>query len=185
MKIDNTEYGKFTSRGEVRIVRLLPGPIERVWEYLTDAKKRARWFAGGPMEQKAGGKYELHFLHKNLAPDETPPEAMKHVHEDGVSVAGTVLRCEPPRVLAYTFDDESDVTFELTPQGDKVVLVLTHRARGADLPFLTGYAAGWHTHFTHLIAELEGAPRPPFWPAHAKLKVKYEKALGSTVAHDA
>ncbi|HEY5551869.1 MAG TPA: SRPBCC family protein [Opitutaceae bacterium] len=175
MKINNEDYGKFTTPGEVRIVRLLPGPIERVWEYLTDSKKRARWFAGGPMEQKPGGKYELHFLHKNLAPDETPPEAMKHVHEDGVSFAGTVLRCEPPRVLSYTFDDESEVTFELTPQDDKVVLVLTHRSKGTDLPYLTGYAAGWHTHFMHLIAQLEGTPRPPFWSVHARLKAEYEE----------
>lgn len=176
MKINNTDHGKFAAPGEVRIVRLLPGPIERVWEYLTDSKKRARWFAGGPMELRPGGRYELHFLHKNLAPDETPPEAMKHVHEDGVSFAGTVLRCEPPHVLSYTFDDDSEVMFELTPQEDKVVLVLTHRSKGADLPYLSGYAAGWHTHFMHLIAELEGAPHPGFWSLHAKLKEEYGQA---------
>jgi uncharacterized protein YndB with AHSA1/START domain len=185
MKINNEDHGKFTTRGEVRIVRLLPGPIERVWEYLTDSKKRGRWFAGGPMEQKPGGKYELHFLHKNLAPGETPPEAMKHVHEDGVSFAGTVLRCEPPRVLSFTFDDESEVTFELTPQDNEVILVLTHRSKGADLPYLAGYAAGWHTHFSHLIAQLEGTPRPPFWSVHARLKAEYEKALDSAVANNA
>jgi hypothetical protein len=32
----NEQYGKFTSRAEVRIVRTLPGPIERIWDYLTD-----------------------------------------------------------------------------------------------------------------------------------------------------
>jgi uncharacterized protein YndB with AHSA1/START domain len=88
---------------------------------------------------------------------------------------GSVLRWEPPRVLSYTFDDDSDVTFELTEQGKNVLLVLTHRARGEDLPFLSGYASGWHVHFTHLIALLEGAPRPPFWPLHAQLKAEYEK----------
>jgi hypothetical protein len=36
----------------------------------------------------------------------------------------------------------------------------------------------------HLIAELEGAPRPSFWSAHAKLKTEYEKALGSEGAND-
>ena len=70
----NEQHGKFTGPGEVRLVRTLPGPIERIWEYLTDPEKRARWFAGGPMEPKKGGKMELFFLHKNLAPDETPPE---------------------------------------------------------------------------------------------------------------
>lgn len=173
MKIDNTEYGKFTAPGEVRIVRLLPGPIERVWEYLTNPGKRARWFAGGPMELKAGGKYTLNFVHKNLAPDETPPEEFKQVQDPGVSFDGTVLRCEPPRLLSYTFDEESEVTFELTPQDDKVILVLTHRSTGVDLPSLHGYASGWHIHLAHLIALLEGTPRPGFWTLHMKLKEEY------------
>jgi hypothetical protein len=78
-------------------------------------------------------------------------------------------------VVSYTFDDESDVTFELTPQGKTVQLVLTHRSRGTDLPFLTGYASGWHTHLTLLIAELEGAPRPSFWSLHLRLRADYVK----------
>ena len=171
----NDQHGTFHGQGEVRLVRTLPGPIERVWEYLTDPEKRARWFAGGPMEPRKGGKLELFFHHKNLAPDETPPEKMKHVQDPGFKMPGTVLRWEPPHVLSYTFDDDSDVTFELTPQGKAIVLVLTHRSRGGDLPFLTGYASGWHTHLVHLIALLEGAPRPSFWPTHLRLKAEYEK----------
>ena len=171
----NDQHGTFHGQGEVRLVRTLPGPIERVWEYLTDPEKRARWFAGGPMEPRKGGKLELFFHHKNLAPDETPPEQNKHVHDPGFKMLGTVLRWEPPHVLSYTFDDDSDVTYELTPQGKEVVLVLTHRSRGGDLPFLTDYASGWHTHLMHLIALLEGAPRPPFWPTHLRLKAEYEK----------
>ena len=171
----NEQHGKFNGPAELRFVRTLPGPIERVWDYLTDDEKRARWFAGGPMEPKKGGKIELFFHHKKLAPDETPPEQYKHVQDPGFKMPGTVLRWEPPRVLSYTFDDDSDVTFELTPQGQAVVLVLTHRSRGEDIPFLTGYASGWHTHLAHLIALLEGAPPPPFWSTHARLKAEYEK----------
>ena len=52
----NEQPGKFNGPAEIRIVRILPGPIERVWEYLTDPKKRARWFAGGSMEPRVGGK---------------------------------------------------------------------------------------------------------------------------------
>ena len=37
----NEQHGKFTSPAEVRIVRTLPGPIERVWDYLTDPEKRS------------------------------------------------------------------------------------------------------------------------------------------------
>lgn len=171
----NDQLGEFKSQGEVRIVRTLPGPIERVWDYLTDPEKRARWFAGGPMEPKKGGKMELFFHHKNIAPDEVPPDEFKQVQDPGFKMPGTILRWEPPHVLSYTFDDNSDVTFELTAQGKSVQLVLTHRSRGEDLPFITGYASGWHTHLSILIALLEDAPRPKFWALHGKLKPEYEK----------
>ena len=90
---------------------------------------------------------------------------------------GTILRCEPPRVLSYTFDDNSDVTFELIPQDEKVLLILTHRSRGEDLPFLSGYASGWHTHLSILLALLADAPPPPFWATHTRLKDEYEKLV--------
>jgi uncharacterized protein YndB with AHSA1/START domain len=175
---NNDQPGKFTGPAEIRIVRTLPGPIERIWEYLTDPQKRARWFAGGPMEQRAGGKMRLDFRHKDLAPDETPPpDHVKH-HDPGVSFEGTVTRCEPPRLLAFTFgsDAESVATFELTPQGKDVLLVLTHRSTGGDLPYMASFGAGWHTHFAQLIALLQGAPRPPFWPQLTALEREYEKA---------
>jgi uncharacterized protein YndB with AHSA1/START domain len=178
----NEDYGEFTGRAEVRIVRTLPGPIERVWEYLTDAKKRARWFCGGELEQKAGGKVEFAMVHKNLAPNETPPAKYAQVQDPGITFEGRVLRCEPPRLLVYTFgSDDSEVTFELTPQGNQVLLVLTHRTRGAEEEGeLTNYASGWHTHLTFLVAELEGTPRPKFWATHARLVPEYEKLRGAT-----
>jgi uncharacterized protein YndB with AHSA1/START domain len=174
---NNEQYGKFTGPAELRIVRTLPGPIERVWEYLTDPEKRARWFAGGPMEQRVGGKMRLNFLHKNLAPDEIPPEDCKKSHDPGHGFDGIVTRWEPPRLLAFTFgsDGESEAIFELTPQGETVLLILTHRSTGGDLPYMHEFGTGWHTHFAQLIALLEGAPRPPFWPLFSEVKPVYEK----------
>jgi len=174
----NEQYGQFTSPAEVRIVRLLPGPIERVWDYLTVPEKRARWFAGGSCEPKVGGKNDLVFQHKNLSPAEEPPAQYKQMNEEGFTMPSTILRCEPPRLLSYTFDDASEVTFELTPQGKHVLLVLTHRARGEDIPSIPGYASGWHTHFALLTALLEGTPPPPFWAMHKRLKAEYQKLYG-------
>jgi uncharacterized protein YndB with AHSA1/START domain len=173
----NEQHGKFTGPGEVRLVRTLPGPIERVWEYLTDPEKRARWICGGVLEQKAGGKVEFNMVHKKLAPGETPPAKYAQVQDPGVTFEGRVLRCEPPRLLVYTFgSDDSEVTFELTPQGRQVQLVLTHRTRGAEEQAeLTNYSAGWHTHLAFLQAELEGTARPKLWAMHAKLTAEYEK----------
>jgi hypothetical protein len=129
------------------------------------------------MELRQGGKVTLQFKHKNLAPDETPPEEHACHHDPGDSMDGIITRCEPPRVLAFTFGStgDSEATFELTPQGKEVLLVLTHRARGEDVPYMTGFCAGWHTHIAHLIALLDGTQRPPFWPLHARLKAEYEK----------
>jgi uncharacterized protein YndB with AHSA1/START domain len=95
------------------------------------------------------------------------------MNNDGFTMPSTILRCEPPCLLSYTFDDASDVTFELTPQGKDVLLVLTHRARGEDIPSIPGYASGWHTHFSMLNAILEGTPPPPFWATHKRLKAEY------------
>ena len=106
----NQQLGQFPVPGEVRLVRILPGPIERIWEYLTDPEKRARWFAGGAMEPKAGGKLALVFKHEDLAGGEPMPESVEICHGPGDPMPGTVLRWEPPRVLSYTFGDASDVT---------------------------------------------------------------------------
>ena len=174
---DNSAPGEFSAPTEVRLVRLLPGPIERVWEFLTDPVKRARWFAGGPMEQRVGGKVALTFKHKDLAPDEPLPEPFQK-DESCCDFTAIVTRCEPPRVLAYTFGKtgESEVTFELTPQGKDVLLVLTHRSRGADVADMADFGAGWHTHLAHLIAQLAGQPPPPFWSMFRALWNDYEKA---------
>ncbi|WP_438481811.1 SRPBCC family protein [Oleiharenicola lentus] len=177
----NDHYATFNGPAEVRLVRTLPGPIERIWEYLTDPEKRARWFADGTTEPKAGGKLNLVFQHKNISPNEEPPAQYKKMNDEGHAMACTVLRWEPPRVLSYTFDDDSDVTFELTPEGKNVILVLTHRSRGTDIPFLSGYASGWHTHFAILTALLDGTTPPPFWATHTKLKAHYEKVHGALI----
>ena len=70
-----SDYGVVLDASTVRFERVLPGPIERVWEFLTDPVQRGKWFAGGPMEPRVGGKLELQFKHRNLMTvDEPVPE---------------------------------------------------------------------------------------------------------------
>ena len=57
----NDQLGIATAPRTVRIERLLPGPVERVWAYLTDSEKRGKWLAKGPMADHAGGPVELTF----------------------------------------------------------------------------------------------------------------------------
>ena len=130
------------------------------------------------MEQRVGGKVRLEFRHSCIAPAESQPEEYIKAHEGGHAFDGIVTRREPPHLLAFTFgsDGESEAMFQLTPQGKDVLLVLTHRSTGGDLPYMHEFASGWHTHVAQLLALLlEGTPPPPFWPIFMKLKPEYEK----------
>lgn len=170
----NDSYGKETARGEVTFVRLLPGPIERVWEYLTDSEKRGEWFASGPLEPKVGGKLELNFLHANLSDEKTPPAKFAHI-EKGISFSVTITRYEPPHVLGYTWDQDDEVIFQLSEEGDKVRLVLTHR----QLPNRASkvdVSGGWQAHLGVLVSKLEGTKPKPFWTEVVKAEEYYEKA---------
>lgn len=46
----SSDYGVLTEAGTIRFERLLPAPLERVWAYLTDGEKRARWLCGGAFD---------------------------------------------------------------------------------------------------------------------------------------
>ena len=63
-----SDYGVVTEAGAVRFERLLPAPVERVWDYLTDSELRRKWFAGGEMELRPGGAMALLFHNSELAP---------------------------------------------------------------------------------------------------------------------
>src|SRR5688572_17308230 len=49
------DYGVVTAPDTVRIERLLPGPIQRVWDYLTESELRGKWFASGELDARVGG----------------------------------------------------------------------------------------------------------------------------------
>jgi len=172
-----SDYGESISKDTVRIERLLPGPIERVWAYLTESEKRGKWLASGEMELRVGGKVQLHFLHSSLTPHQEPiPERFKSM-ECGAGFKGTVTHCDPPRLLAYTWgDDTSEVKFELMPQDEKVLLVITHtRLRDRDEKTLV--ASGWHTHLGILEDNLlEQTPRP-FWSTFGQVEAEYKRRL--------
>lgn len=173
------EFGVVTQARTVRLERVLPGPIERVWAYLTESEKRGKWLASGPMELKVGGGVELTFRNADLTGHpETPPERYR---DRGCGVVrGRITRCEPPRLLAYTWDGgsgtPSEVTFELTPQGADVRLVLTHR-RLPDRTTMVSVASGWHAHVGVLLDRLHGRDPQPFWSTFVQLEAEYETRL--------
>src|SRR5438067_723864 len=101
----NNDYAQVIGPREVRMVRLLPGPIERIWTYLTDPKKRATWLGGGVMDLKVGGKVQIDFNHIELSSEKVVPEKFKAI-ENGHTVSGEITRYERPHVLAFTWSDE-------------------------------------------------------------------------------
>jgi uncharacterized protein YndB with AHSA1/START domain len=169
-----------TGPGEVRFERVLPGPVERVWAYLTEPEKRAKWLAGGPMDLRPGGRVELQFRHANLSPErEEVPEKYRKYGE-GAAVSGRITACDPPRLLGYTWGEEdgpdTEVTFELSPRGDDVLLVVTHR-RLAGPEAMKSVSGGWHTHLGILGDVLDGRTPRPFWATHMRLEEEYGKRL--------
>lgn len=177
------EYGTLIAPDTIRFERLLPGPIERVWSYLVESDKRAKWLASGPLEARVGGSARLTWLHSNLdAAQEPVPEEFKR-YENGHSMEATVTRCDPPRLLAFTWGADpqrlSEVVIELTERGKDVLLVLTHeRLPGRN--DLLGVSGGWHTHLGVLVEHLNGRTASGFWSAHVKARQAYIERMGRT-----
>lgn len=173
-----SDYGKQVDETTVRFERLLPGPIERVWSYLTDPKKRAEWFAGGAAEIKKPGLVEFIFDHRNLTtPDDKPPKKHeKHAGEMRFEIR--IVKVEAPRLLVWEWQDPdataSEVRIELAPRGGKVLLTLTE-SKLATRDRLIGNSGGWHAHLDILQAKLEGRTPPPFWTTHTRLEADYGK----------
>jgi uncharacterized protein YndB with AHSA1/START domain len=171
------DYGTVTEPGTVRIERLLPGPVERIWAWLTEPEKRAKWLAGGPMDLHVGGRAQLIFRHADLSAEKTPPERFRTM-EAGHTLECRILACDPPRLLAYTWGkDWGEVTFELTPRGTEVLLVVTHRR--LDRKGMASVAAGWHTHLGTLAARLDRRELGGFWSTYTRLEADYVRKLAA------
>lgn len=168
--------GEIIAPGTLRFKRLLPGPIERVWAYLTDSEKRGKWLAKGNMELYIGGKVELNFFHADLSPHREIPPAKYKCYETGDSFSGEVIACSPPRLLSFTWGDHSEVTFELSEQENNLILlILTHRKIEDKMDTRISIASGWHTHLGILDAHLNGRIPEGFWEVHNNMEKEYDR----------
>ncbi|MCC5941885.1 MAG: SRPBCC family protein [Balneolaceae bacterium] len=178
----NSKHGTFPKSGTVRFERLLPGPAERIWDYLTKSNLKGKWLSAGDVEPRVGGKVEFRFRHSDLSETDDPiPEKYKHM-QDGTYFEGRVTAWNPPRLLSYTWGEEtgevSEVTYELIPKkNNNVLLILTHVRLGDDPTVLISVGAGWHTHLGILLDCLEGKPPKGFWAVHNRMEKEYEQIL--------
>jgi len=167
-------YGELLEPMTVRLERMLPGPIDRVWSYLTDGELRGRWLATGDMPAQPGAAVELVWRNDDLSGrNEQRPEGVPAERRMDCEV----IRAEPPRLLVLGWGASgSEVTFELTPKGSEVLLTLTHR-RLPDRGNLLGVSAGWHAHLDILVGVLRGGELPLFWANWTRLRGEYEQRL--------
>ena len=169
-------YGERVDENTVRFERLLPGPIERVWDYIVDPDKRQKWFCAGDFDLKPGGDAMFAFDHRRLT-DEKPPK--DHAHFEGeVEMIGKIVKADPPKLLIFDWPDpnavNSRVTIELIETGDKVRLTLTH-SKLSSAQAMIEVASGWHGHLDILDAVLTTMSVPGFWSVFEKLLGDYAK----------
>jgi uncharacterized protein YndB with AHSA1/START domain len=172
------QFGKRIDDHTVQFERLLPGPVEKIWSYLTDGEKRGEWFAAGAIPSKPGEQFELRFNHNRLSPNKAPPpDRYKEMDANGFVSHEKLLALEPMHRLVHTFGAEgtavSEVEFLLVPEGDQVRLTLTHR-KIPDRAYAVNISGGWHSHLSILQDKVEGKVPPPFWDVWRQTEHTYE-----------
>ena len=167
-------YGVLTEPMTLKIQRLLPGPVERVWKYLTDGELRRKWLAAGDMKPETGASFEFVWRNDELT---NPPGTRPPGFGAENRMQSHVVSLEAPRKLVIAWGNSGDVSFELEPRGERVLLTVIHR-RLPDRATLLKVSAGWHMHLDIMQARLAGeAPTSPFWDGWARLQTEYDRRL--------
>jgi uncharacterized protein YndB with AHSA1/START domain len=173
LETPESDFGVLTEPATLTIQRFLPGPIERVWAYLTDSKLRQKWLAAGEMELKAGAPFELVWRNNELT---NPPGKRPAGFGDEHRMQTRIVEVDPPRRLTFAWQNSGDVTFTLEPKGERVLLTVIHR-RLPDRATIRKVGPGWHMHLDVLVARASGAEPEPFWDGWARLQKEYERRM--------
>jgi uncharacterized protein YndB with AHSA1/START domain len=166
-------YGALIEPATLKIQRLLPGPIERVWAYLTESELRRKWLAAGQIEMKVGAPFELVWRNDELT---DPPGQRPPGFGDERRMQSRVTELDPPRKLAFAWEGSGDVSFELEPKGNEVLLTVIHR-RLPDRATLLRVGAGWHMHLDVLVARTTDKEPEPFWDGWSRLRQEYDRRM--------
>jgi uncharacterized protein YndB with AHSA1/START domain len=157
------DFATINEEQTVTLERDLPGPIERVWAFLTDPKLLAQWFSDGIVADRVGGEVRFE-----------------------MGAEGRITAYEPPRLLEYTWNEpdlsrgailDTLVRWELAEAGNRVRLTLTHkRLSEAEA---VAHSAGWHAFLECLSASVDGREPPQLMERFAQLKGEYSKRYGA------
>ncbi|WP_119301678.1 SRPBCC family protein [Dongia deserti] len=161
----------------VEFKRLLPGPIELAWDYLTKPELLKTWFADVTLEPHVGGTVDVRFSTETCGG-----------HTAGVH--GTIRELRRPHVLCFTWFqryqqpdgsikeiDEGEVRFELQEKGEKVLLTLLHSRLPTEE--LAPHSAGWHAYLDNLDSRIAGRGGIDFMEVVERVRPKYEERIAS------
>lgn len=158
----------------LEIYRDLPGPIERVWDYLTKSELRQKWLCAGDVSPQSGGEVVFDFDHSRLSAQATPT-----THEGGgkVRMVGEVRVYDRPSHLAFSWpsgegEAPAEVIIRLTQTPNGVRLHLRHE-KVFSTEYMTGASAGWHAHLDILQDQLTGSEPRDFWLHYLPLEETY------------
>ncbi|MGR4892911.1 SRPBCC family protein [Sphingopyxis sp. LARHCG72] len=171
--LDQDRYGLLTEPATLTIARLLPGPVDRIWAYLTDSDLRRQWLAAGAMEASVGAPVELVWRNDELTdPPGTRPDGFGEEHR----MMCEVVAIDAPHMLSISWGSTGGVTFTLEEKGDEVLLTIVHK-RIEDPEVRLNVSAGWHAHLDVLEARTRGSEAAPHWDHWTRLRTEYAERL--------
>lgn len=169
------DFVTYPQPSALEIYRDLPGPIERVWDYLTKSELRQKWLCAGDVAPEIGGEIAFEFDHSRLS-DRPTPES----HRGGADqqMVGRVRAYERPNHLAFTWpsgegEAPTEVVIRLTETATGVRLHLRHEKLVTG-PYKSGASAGWHTHLDILGDLLNDRQGRDFWEHFLPLEQTYK-----------
>ncbi|NQY41186.1 MAG: SRPBCC family protein [Henriciella sp.] len=172
------DYATYPENAVLEIYRDLPGPIDRVWDYLTKSELRKKWLCAGVVSNEVGGEIQFQFDHSLLSQHPTPDS---HQNSGDQKMTGIVRVYEPPHHLAFSWpsaeaEAPTEVVIKLTETEAGVRLHLRHE-RVITSDYKSGASAGWHTHLDILGDTLAGGVGRDFWEHFLPLEQEYKAKL--------
>ena len=164
----------------LEIHRDLPGPIERVWDYLTRSELRQKWICAGDVSGNIGGEILFEFDHSRLS-EQGPPKS--HAGGGTVRMIGLVRVYDKPHHLAFSWpsgegEAPTEVVIKLTEIDGGVRLHLRHE-KLSNNDYKSGASAGWHTHLDILSDLVNDRQSRDFWAHYLPLEQAYKTRVVS------
>jgi uncharacterized protein YndB with AHSA1/START domain len=146
-------------RWQIKFVRELPHPPEKVWRALTEPAQLAAWFPNDIEGERAAGA-PLRFVFR---------------HGEAPDFEGKMITYDPPSRLEFTWGDDV-LRFELTAEGRGTVLTFTDTIE--ELGKAARDTAGWHECLDLLESDLSGEPAFAHGKRWAEMHPRYVEEFG-------